>query len=162
MKAPASPYRTETAWQSDVVTTATRFGWVAWHHHDSRRTRAGLPDLELLHPRGFSARVELKADDLTKSRLSPEQVVTLDLLEHCGSECAVWRPGDRAAIDDWLVRPHKQMPGLWAVHVFPYRRLREIRLLQPAELTRLVVEVGPAHGVTYGRRDDTFTPGFHA
>ena len=38
----------EAEWQGWVVTTARRFGWLAYHPYDSRRSEAGFPDLVLV------------------------------------------------------------------------------------------------------------------
>ena len=157
-------YRNEAAWQADVMGTAAKFGWQVSHQLRSIGTRSGLPDLELLHPRsGVAARAELKTANLRASTLAPAQIVMLDLLAQCGVECAVWRPADRDAIDRWLAKPvlfDLPQSWTWDLGSAAQPRLREIRLLQPAELEQLVRVVGPQHGVLYEQRDDTFTPRF--
>jgi hypothetical protein len=78
--------------QRAVIALAKLRGWLYFHDTDSRRNRAGFPDLVLLHPRtGRLLWVELKA---ANGRLRPEQVVWLDALRLGGHEVAVWRPAD--------------------------------------------------------------------
>lgn len=82
----------EAEWQGQVVDAARTFGWLDWHHLRSKGTRAGLPDLELIHrhhPRHI--RVELKT---VGGHLTADQQTTLDLLTQAGVECHVWRPSD--------------------------------------------------------------------
>jgi predicted type IV restriction endonuclease len=53
--------REEADFQEQVVDLAESLGWKVWHDQDSRRNRAGLPDLELL--RGATMlRLELKTE----------------------------------------------------------------------------------------------------
>ncbi len=73
-----------------VTELATWAGWT-WHHEtDSRKTRAGFPDLVLVHPR--KRRVlwaELKS---ATGRLRPEQATWRDVLLAAGQEWHLWRP----------------------------------------------------------------------
>lgn len=81
----------ERQFQEWTVDVATRFGWWVWHDNDSRRNRAGLPDLILVRPPRVVF-VELKRET---GRLRPEQARVLALLERCpGVESYVWRPSD--------------------------------------------------------------------
>lgn len=51
----------EADFQAQVIELAESLGWACWHDNDSRRNRAGLPDLELL--RGATMlRLELKTE----------------------------------------------------------------------------------------------------
>lgn len=64
---------------------------LTWHHEtDSRRTRAGFPDLVIVGNAVIF--VELKSQ---RGRVSPEQQAWLDALMRAGVEAHVWRP------DDW-------------------------------------------------------------
>lgn len=82
----------EASWQAQIVDAARLYGWVDWHHLTSRGTRAGLPDLEILHRSyGRQIRVELKT---ATGHLTPAQSSCLDLLGLAGVEVHVWRPGD--------------------------------------------------------------------
>jgi hypothetical protein len=80
----------ERDWQQAVVDCARWNGWWVHHHHDSRRSEPGWPDLALLRPPEFML-VELKTD---KGRVSPEQRHVLDMLDECGVEAWIWRPKD--------------------------------------------------------------------
>lgn len=67
-------------------------GWT-WHHEtDSRRSKAGFPDLVMLHPRwGVLLWRELKSE---KGRVRPDQQRWLDDLVTSGQDASVWRPRD--------------------------------------------------------------------
>lgn len=65
-----------------------------WYHHpDSRRSPAGLPDLILVGRRGILWR-ELKSADGTTNA---EQDYAMWLLHEAGEDVAVWRPADLAS-----------------------------------------------------------------
>jgi hypothetical protein len=67
----------EADWQAQIVELAEPLGWHVWHDNDSRRNRAGLPDLELL--RGATMlRLELKTD---KGTVSDAQQAYIDRLK---------------------------------------------------------------------------------
>lgn len=69
--------REEADFQAQVVELAETLGWACWHDNDSRRNRAGLPDLELL--RGATMlRLELKTE---KGIVSPAQEAYIDRLK---------------------------------------------------------------------------------
>lgn len=74
---------------------------LTWHHEtDSRRSKAGFPDLVIVGNAVVFA--ELKAPG---GRLSPQQIAWVGALQLAGAEVHVWRP------DDWS---------------FIQRRLREL------------------------------------
>lgn len=63
---------------------------LTWHHEtDSRRSRAGFPDLVIVGNAVIF--VELKAP---KGRVSPDQQRWLHALMLAGAEAHVWRPED--------------------------------------------------------------------
>lgn len=70
-------------------------GWVkelAYHAHDSRRSREGFPDWTMVNPRQRRLLfAELKKQD---GRVSPAQRRWIDGLELAGQEAYVWRPSD--------------------------------------------------------------------
>lgn len=84
------PRLTEAQWQARVERAAEDLGWFVWHDQDSRRNRAGLPDLLLIRERLVWA--ELKT---ATGRLRPAQVEMIARLERAGAEVHMWRP------DDW-------------------------------------------------------------
>lgn len=85
---------TEDQFQAWLVGAAEAVGW-SWHHEtDSRRTRAGWPDLVLWRPRDFLI-AELKTE---RGRVSPEQHKVIAGLAAAGIEVHVWRPRDRPEI----------------------------------------------------------------
>lgn len=68
---------------------------IAWHHEtDSRRSKAGFPDLVMAGPGGVLF-AELKTD---RGRVSPEQNEWLNRLTAAGATAVVWRPRDWDAI----------------------------------------------------------------
>jgi len=80
---------TEAQLQSMVLDCARWAGYLAYHTHDSRRSRPGFPDLVLVHTTtGRLIFAELKSD---KGRIRPEQDVWL---QHLGKlhEAYLWRP----------------------------------------------------------------------
>jgi hypothetical protein len=80
---------TEQALQQAVIDLARWCGYLHFHDNDSRRNRAGFPDLVLIHTTsGRLIFVELKSD---KGRVRPEQDVWL---QHLGKhhEVYLWRP----------------------------------------------------------------------
>ncbi len=76
LMAAVSVAQTEAEFQAAVVELAESLGWKVWHDNDSRRNRAGLPDLELL--RGASMlRLELKTE---KGKVSGAQEAYINRL----------------------------------------------------------------------------------
>ena len=72
-----------------VIPAAERLGWRVFHVHDSRRSRAGFPDLVLV--RGFRLIfAELKAPG---KKPTPEQEEWLSALA-VNAKCYVWRMAD--------------------------------------------------------------------
>lgn len=80
---------TEADWQTRVVDYARLRSWTVWHDNDSRRNRAGLPDLILVRDRVVWA--ELKGP---AGRLRAAQKTFLAALGRAGAETYVWRPSD--------------------------------------------------------------------
>jgi hypothetical protein len=80
----------ESQFQQAVVDLATLRGWPWFHDVDSRRNRAGFPDLTLAHPRtGQLLFAELKS---ATGRVSVDQQRWLDALQRGGHQAHVWRP----------------------------------------------------------------------
>ncbi|MCR6706570.1 MAG: VRR-NUC domain-containing protein [Cellulomonas sp.] len=83
---------TESALQAQILTAARTTGWLAYHTHDSRRSRPGFPDLVLVHDRrGLVLFRELKTE---RGRVRPEQREWLSALAAAGADAGVWRPSD--------------------------------------------------------------------
>lgn len=81
----------EAELQERVIAIARALGWIEYHTHDSRRSRAGFPDLVLAHrTRGVLVR-ELKR---TGQHPTSEQTLWLGLLTAAGLDVGVWRPTD--------------------------------------------------------------------
>lgn len=79
---------TEKALQTAIVDAARYHGWYVHHHHDSRRSEPGWPDLVLLRA-GEAIFAELKRED---GKVTAEQAHVLELLEAAGCDAVVWRP----------------------------------------------------------------------
>jgi hypothetical protein len=81
---------TEAELQRSVVALAMTCGYDVMHHHDSRRSRPGWPDLAIWRPGRFLM-AELKTE---KGRFRPEQESTIASLREAGIEVFTWRPSD--------------------------------------------------------------------
>lgn len=87
-------YQTHAQFQTAVVDYLTIRGWECWHDNDSRRNKAGLPDLLCLRER--CVWVECKTE---RDRLRPEQRRFIARLKAAGQEVHVWKPRDWPAIE---------------------------------------------------------------
>lgn len=87
---------TEAQFQSDIITLATRLGWMHYRTHDSRRSVPGFPDLVLVHP--IKRRTIFRELKTMKGRVSAAQTQWLDVLAATGQDAAVWRPDMWTAI----------------------------------------------------------------
>lgn len=77
--------------QERVIALARMLGWLEYHTHDSRRSRAGFPDLVLAHPTHGVLVRELKREGAQPTN---EQVRWIGLLTAAGLNVGVWRPVD--------------------------------------------------------------------
>lgn len=92
---------TETELQDAIIDVAERAGWLIFHDYDSRRNRAGFPDLVLVKPPRVLF-VELKKKG---GVVSPNQRMWLDALARCDTIAAgVVYPKDQDAMFDRLLR----------------------------------------------------------
>ena len=84
------PAMSEADLQASVIDLARRTRWLYFHDNDSRRNKAGLPDLLLVHPEtGRVIFAELKSDT---GKLRPEQKQWIDALVRGGHHVVTWRP----------------------------------------------------------------------
>lgn len=82
----------EDAFQGHVIRMATSLGWEHFHVYNSRRSRAGYPDLHLWHPRMKLAMMrELKT---MKGKVSADQREVMASMQAAGIDVGVWRPAD--------------------------------------------------------------------
>lgn len=95
--------KSEAEFQSEVVTLASRLGWMAYHTHDSRKSAAGYPDLTLAR-RGRLILAELKTE---KGKASAEQQAWIDEVND-GAEAIAYSANPAA----YLWRPHDLSSGL--------------------------------------------------
>lgn len=113
----------ESSFQETVIQFARLHRFQVYHTHDSRRSRAGFPDLTLWKP-GRLIFAELKA---AKGRLAPAQGETLVSLRDAGVEVYLWRPEDWPEIERVLGgrddeaqaavrRPQPKTPGTTDAH----------------------------------------------
>ena len=87
---------TEAQFQSDIITLATRLGWMHYTATGARGSRAGFPALVPAHPsRRRTLFRELKT---MKGRVSAAQTQWLAALASAGQDAAVWRPDMWTAI----------------------------------------------------------------
>lgn len=79
---------TEAAFQRRITDLANLLG-LQWHHEvDSRRSKAGYPDLTIAGPKGV-VWLEVKTD---VGRIKPEQQVWIDALREAGQDALIVRP----------------------------------------------------------------------
>jgi hypothetical protein len=83
----------ERDFQRAVIDLIRWLGLHYFHDNDSRRNRAGFPDLVVAGQGGFIFR-ELKTET---GRLRPEQLDWLSRLKQGGADAAIWRPSDMAS-----------------------------------------------------------------
>ena len=92
---------TEAELQKSVETLLTLCGWKFHHETDSRKSRAGFPDLIAVHPGGRLLLIELKGHDARGrlGKVTDQQHQWLDVwqqagLKHDGDKIAsyVWTP----------------------------------------------------------------------
>jgi hypothetical protein len=91
----------EATFQAAVIDLARHCGWRVYHTYDSRRSKAGWPDLALCKPPRLIL-AELKAET---GRVRTEQREWLAALTRClGLEVYLWRPSDWPAVERALMR----------------------------------------------------------
>jgi hypothetical protein len=94
----------EADFQEAIVEAGALFGWRAFHPFDSRRSRAGWPDLALWHP-WAEAPLHLRELKVPPNTATPAQAETLEHLEHAsrhGFTVGLWTPDDWPAIHETL------------------------------------------------------------
>ena len=84
-----APLVTEAQLQRTIEEMSIRLGWEFFHDNDSRRNKAGLPDLLLVHPTHGVRWLELKT---VKGRVRPQQQYWMDLLAMAGQRVYLIRP----------------------------------------------------------------------
>lgn len=97
----AAEYRARHMTEGDLQTAVcgllTACGWHWFHDTDSRRNRAGLPDIVAVHPRGLFIAVELKGP---RTPVSDKQQQWADALERFEART------HPAACFTGIIRPH--------------------------------------------------------
>jgi hypothetical protein len=97
------PYQPEGDFLLAVVVFAHLYRWETHHEHDSRRSSAGWPDLEMVRPPRH-VRAELKRDDEDVEPGSDQDRILAKLRECPSLEVYVWHPRDWPAIVQILTR----------------------------------------------------------
>lgn len=87
-------------------------GLLAYHTHDSRRSRAGFPDWAIVGPGGLLFR-ECK-DEARKPTL--EQEKWLAALRAAGQDAGLWRPSDLLAGRELRWQLPGAIPALWCAN----------------------------------------------
>lgn len=80
----------EAAFQQVVIDYCSFRGLLVFHDNDSRRNRAGFPDLVIVGSRGYLF-AELKTQT---GRVRPDQQTWMDRLDDAGAPVRLWRPSD--------------------------------------------------------------------
>lgn len=92
----------ETPFQTQVIELAERCGFYVYHTHNSRRSKAGFPDLTMIRPPRVVF-AELKRGK--GGRVTPDQADVLALLHRCpGVETYLWNPNDWSEVCEVLTR----------------------------------------------------------
>lgn len=120
---------TEDDLQLKVCSAASWLGWHWWHDNDSRRNKAGLPDL-MVWGYGQFFMVELKRET---GRLSAVQEVRITELVAAGVEVHVWRPSDWPQVEARLRsrRPAMHSESVEFLRAGPQARRRARRTVPP-------------------------------
>lgn len=82
--------QSEADFQRAVIDLCRWLGLHYFHDNDSRRNRAGFPDMVICGQHGVIFR-ELKS---ATGRIRPEQATWLSRLQLAGADADVWRPRD--------------------------------------------------------------------
>lgn len=89
----------EADFQERIVDYCDVLGLLVFHDNDSRRNRAGFPDLVIVGT--MTIFVELKTD---KGKMSDKQVEWNERLRASGEKAFLWRPSDWDQIEKALRR----------------------------------------------------------
>lgn len=101
------PGQLERDFQRQITDLLTLYGYHWYHTHDSRRSRAGFPDLVAWRP-GRLMFIELKADT---GYLSLAQRRVIGQLRAAGQDVYVWKPTDWPEIQTVIAqRTHTPQP----------------------------------------------------
>ena len=92
---------TEKEWLAQVTELAETLGWTVYHTHDSRRSKAGFPDLVLVR-RTALIFAELKTQ---RGALTGPQRQWLVDLHLARQQTYVWRPSDWVRVVAILTSP---------------------------------------------------------
>lgn len=94
----------EREWQAQVTELAQRYGWLHYHTYDSRRSRAGFPDLILIRGSRLIA-VELKVGAAGLALDQEAWLAAFALVPGCEAYC--WRPEQIEEVVS-ILAPRKQ------------------------------------------------------
>lgn len=83
----------EETLQQAIIDLGREFRWKAYHTRNSRKSKAGFPDLTMWRERVIFVEVKAEAGEL-----SAAQITTLEELRAAGAEVYVWRPRDWAEL----------------------------------------------------------------
>lgn len=86
----------EGEWQQQVVDLAAHMGWLTYHTHDSRKSRAGFPDLTLVR-NGRLIFAELKRESANPTPAQERWLFELGRVAAGAPfsvETYLWRPSD--------------------------------------------------------------------
>ena len=98
MKNAKIPHMPEHAWQDRVTGLCDWYRLLWYHVHDSRKDRAGFPDLVIVGPGGI-AFAELKS---TSGKVSAAQEEWYLGLRRAGGRAYIWRPEDWPEVQNVL------------------------------------------------------------
>lgn len=88
---PGAKNQSESVFQSNVGSYATRRGALHYHTHNSERSEGGFPDSVIVG--NYIMFRELKSDS-DSARVSPKQRLWIEKLESVGADVGVWWPID--------------------------------------------------------------------
>lgn len=78
----------------EVEEIVTTLGLRYYHTHRAQHSVAGFPDYVIISPKGRGILYRELKIETTRSKVSAEQQVWLDMLTANGCDAGVWRPSD--------------------------------------------------------------------
>lgn len=86
----------EEMFQAQVEKLAEGYGWYVFHDRDSRKNKAGFPDVFCAHPEHGIIHIELKTED---GPVRPAQKRVINIIRRAGGRAFIARPRHRDRLE---------------------------------------------------------------